>query len=215
MKRSLAQLFSGAGLGLMLGVLLGLSSAPVVAVVVGAIAALLGSLVLPQLPAKSPQEGSTDERRVAIDLRAGAFGLACVLGVVGGIWLRTHDALSPKQNPLKEKLEQWQSIGFEPEEARVLVARSEGFGPAASAPVAPATGDTALTQYSVLFGDKTTRCAQLSVDRYASVEAAAQAYEALGEPLLERIAKGLSRLPDPESRMAALTIVVEASCNGG
>ncbi|MEO6973488.1 MAG: hypothetical protein ABI135_08730 [Rhodoferax sp.] len=195
-------------MGLMLGLLLGLSSAPVVAVVVGAIAALLGSIVLPQLPSKSP-EG--DERRTTIDLRAGALGLACVVGILCGIWLRTHDALSPKKPTLSERLEQWKSIGFSPEEARVLVARSEGLGAEGGA---VATTSPVLKNRTILFGDRTTRCAQLSVDRYANVDAAARAYEALDELALARIAHGLSQLSDADARMKALGVVVEASCNG-
>ena len=208
MKR--AQLFSGAGLGLMLGLLLGLSSAPVVAVVIGAIAALLGSIVLPQLPVK-PSAGEGKDARIAIDLRAGALGVACVLGILCGIWLRAHDALSPKTPTLSEKLEQWKSLGYPAEEARALVARAEGLGPSGGAPAAA----PAPTTRTLLFGDRTTRCAQLSTDRFAAVEAAARAYEALGEPALARIARGLARLPDEKARLEALSVVVEASCNGG
>jgi len=207
MRQSTAQLFSGAGLGLMLGLLLGLSSAPVVAVVVGAIAALLGSIVLPQMQTK-PSPDAAEEQRTAIDLRAGALGLACVLGILCGLWLRTHDALSPKTPTLKEKLEQWKSLGFSPEESRVLVARGEGFGPSGAASSAPPAART------ILFGDRTTRCEQLSAERYSNVDAAARAYEAMGEPTLARIAHSLSRLPDEKARMQTLAVVVDASCTG-
>jgi len=208
MRKSTAQLYSGSGLGLMLGLLLGLSSTPVVAVVVGAIAALLGSIVLPHLPSKATANDAA-ETRATIDLRAGAFGMVCVVGILGGIWLRTHDVLSPKVPTLIEKLEQWKSIGFSPQEARTLVARSEGLGEGGG----KATAGLSTTR-TVLFSDPTTRCAQLKVDRYATVDAAATAYEEYGESALARIARSLSRLPDPDARMKALEVVVEAVCNG-
>jgi hypothetical protein len=208
MRKSTAQLYSGSGLGLMLGLLLGLSSTPVVAVVVGAIAALLGSIVLPHVPSKAAA-GDAAETRATIDLRAGAFGMACVVGILGGIWLRTHDVLSPKTPTLIEKLEQWKSIGFSPQEARVLVARSEGLGEGGGTKVTAALPTTR----TLLFGDPTTRCAQLKVDRYANVNAAATAYEAYGESALAQVARGLSRLPDSDAHKA-LEVIVEAACNG-
>lgn len=216
MGKASAQLFSGAGLGLMLGLLLGLSGTPVIAAVVGAIAALLGALVLPQLPGASPA-GDGDKQRVVVDLRAGALGLACVAGLLGGIWLRTHDALSPRPLTLTEKWEQWKAIGFSPEEARTLAARGEGVGTTAGATTAatPGMGPVATSATrTILFGDRTTRCEQLSVGRFADTEAAARAYEALGELALAKIARGLSRLPDTETRRSALAVVVDASCSG-
>ena len=117
-----AQIFSGAGVGLLLGMLLGLSSSPVVSLVVGALAALLASLVGIRVPGKEPAEAPTETVSVAqkraAAFRAGVFGLSCLLGLLGGIYLRTHNALSPIQPSLKQQVDELVSVGFSAVEAR-------------------------------------------------------------------------------------------------
>lgn len=206
MKKASTQVFSGAGLGLMLGFLLGLSSAPVVAAVVGAVAALLGAIIVPHLPSKAAVPGE-QEPRTGIDLRAGALGVACVGGILAGIWLRANDVLSPKPLTVSESFQQWRAIGFSPEEARALVAR----GPAAIAASPSSAGPTPRS--TVLFSERQSKCEQISVP-YASTDAAARALDLNGEPALARVARGLSQIPDAGSRMKALELVLEAVCKG-
>jgi hypothetical protein len=106
-------LFSGAGIGLLLGFLLGLSSSPVVGVVVGALAALVASLaalvaslaalvaslVGVRIPGKgdasAPDHAVSAAQRKLAAVRGGTFGFTCLLGVIVGLYIRTHDSLSP------------------------------------------------------------------------------------------------------------------------
>lgn len=208
----LAQVFSGAGIGILLGLLLGLSASPVVALVVGAVAALLSTLVLPvvtrqggdaNLPAVSPQR----QREAA--WRGAALSLFCVAGLLVGLWLRTHDALSPKPRSLKEQVAEWVDAGFSAEEARRMVVQRA----LPEARAEPAAAASAARRGTVLFSLPAAVCDKLAPSRYASVSAAAQAYEALGEAELARTARALGKhLKDESQRMAALSAVVEASC---
>lgn len=210
----------------MLGLLLGLASTPVVAVVIGAIAALLGSLVLPQLPLRSGSgdpgapPGLTD-RRIHNEWRAGALGVACVVGVLSGIWMRTHDLLSPPRPTLKQQMVDWQTLGFSAEQARLLVVQAAGVntqGVVSDVAVPFSVGAARRTDLegssrSVLFAERATRCAQLAPDRFATIESASAAYDAMGEKVLARVARGLgSRVPDGPERLSALIAVVEALC---
>lgn len=70
------QAVGGAGLGLVTGTLVGLSSSPVVATVVGALSAALGAF----LGLRSPEAVSTGS-----DIRLGAFGICCVASIFLGL----------------------------------------------------------------------------------------------------------------------------------
>jgi hypothetical protein len=100
---------AGAGLGLVVGLLMGLSTASVVGGVVAALAAALAAFL-----GLSPN--ITSDRTV----RVGAFGLACSIGVIAGLSIRTGSAgLSPT---VRADVEAWSQAGFPPEEAREMVA---------------------------------------------------------------------------------------------
>jgi hypothetical protein len=117
MNASWTSILGGSGVGLLLGMVVGLSSSPVVGAVVGALAA--GLLALLGL-----KEKDVDLTAVQC-LRLGCFGFACCLGVVIGLWLRTSDRLSPR---LTEQQQQWKAIGFSDDETRKIVLyRSTGL----------------------------------------------------------------------------------------
>src|ERR1700741_2864708 len=84
------QLFAGVGLGLLVGVL-GLSSSPVVSVVVGALAA--GMVTLLGF-ARSSKDGDSSYAEGSV-IRLGGFGVACAAAVLLGVAIRTHSWLSP------------------------------------------------------------------------------------------------------------------------
>jgi hypothetical protein len=84
------QIFAGVGLGVLTGLLVGLSASPVVASVVGAIAAGIVTLL-----GLAPGDGSRKMFAPGSTVRLGTFGLACALATLLGLYIRTHELLSP------------------------------------------------------------------------------------------------------------------------
>src|ERR1700744_6070560 len=93
------QLFAGVGLGLLVGVLVGLSSSPVVSVVVGALAA--GMVTLLGF-ARSSKDGDSSYAEGSV-IRLGGFGVACAAAVLLGVAIRTH-SLGGKYAEYAEKI---------------------------------------------------------------------------------------------------------------
>lgn len=106
------QLFAGAGLGLLVGILVGLSASPVVSVILGSIAAGLVTL----LGFVSKEDTAAGQGSV---VRLGSFGVACAIAVVVGIFVRTHNVASPS---ISQQVEEIRKAGYSAEEARRWVA---------------------------------------------------------------------------------------------
>jgi hypothetical protein len=108
-------LFSGSGIGLLIGVLMGMSVTPTVAVIIGALASGLAILL-----------GLNDEHfNNAKAVRIGGFGFACVLGIYFGLYARTHQMLSPAEVPpptLTEQKAEYVALGFSEREALDFIA---------------------------------------------------------------------------------------------
>jgi hypothetical protein len=204
------QVFSSFGIGLLVGLLLGLSSAPVVGLVVGSITALLASLLGFELPTRDESASPIPRelRQTLIGVRAGTFGLACILGIFAGIYMRTHDVLSPPEPGLTERYEELQSIGFSPERARELLV------PGGELALAAATeSDAPTTRNTVLFSVDAETCQQIAVDRFATVSAAADYYESRSLARLARITRDLDReLATEDDKRLAVKAVVEVMC---
>ena len=203
------QLFSGASIGLLLGLLMGLSASPIVSLVVGALAALLGAVVLPLAKAND----STPARQRDAAYRSGALGLAAIVGLAAGVWMRTHDVLSPERPTLAQQVAAVQAAGFSADEARRLVASREF--PAARAASAPAGATPSNPDYraTVLFGADASTCEKLAPSRFKDAAAAAAAYEAAGFPALAGFARTLAtELPEESQRKIALVAAVGALC---
>jgi hypothetical protein len=83
---------SGTGLGLLLGMVVGLSTSPVVGVVVGGLTSLLAVFL--------GLQGGEESKIAALSkvqingVRIGCFGLAAVLGVVLGLYVRINNPLA-------------------------------------------------------------------------------------------------------------------------
>ncbi|MDX1677494.1 hypothetical protein [Arsukibacterium sp.] len=113
-----ADLFCGAGIGVLLGTLVGLSANEVVAeLVVGIVAILAAALGLV----------SASEKIGARPWRIGAFGFFATVSVIVALMVRTHDSLAPSA---MEQHRLWTAIGFSEREAAELVAyRQLGLKP--------------------------------------------------------------------------------------
>ena len=204
-----SQVFSSVGIGLLIGTLLGLSSAPVVGLVVGSVTALLASLLGISLPKKDgpPESEETVARKFTlIGVRAGCFGLSCVVGILGGIYLRTHNVLSPAEPGLPERFAELTSIGFTPGEARQILvdgATERSGGPED----APSVRDT------ILFSISSEACEKMAIDRFASLSAAADYYEQMKQEELARVTRNIDREIEAQSdKLMAVRAVLEVLC---
>lgn len=185
---------------------MGLSASPIVSLVVAALAGLLGTVVLPLTKAND----STPARQRDAAWRSGALGVAAIAGLMAGIWMRTHDVLSPPRATLAEQVQAVQAAGFSADEARRLVAGREFATNRATAASTPANADVRST---VLFGADASACEKLAPSRFKDVAAAAAAYEAAGHAALAGFARSLgSELAEESQRKVALVAVVGATC---
>lgn len=101
--------FAGRGsIGLLIGLLVGLSSSPIVSSVVGILAAIVAT-VFPTDP----------KQRERSNWGVCAFALAAILGVLGGLYLRTNDKLSPSA---ADYYQRWHELKYSDDDARTLVA---------------------------------------------------------------------------------------------
>ncbi len=167
----LGQLFAGCGLGLLVGVLVGLSSSPVVSALIGALAAGMVTLLGFNRPTK---EGDPPYAEGSV-LRLGTFGISCAVAVLLGLYIRTHNWLSPT---ISDQIAEIQKAGYSVEDARKWVAiRNIGaaLGPAAASAAAgekPGAGTGApAVAGSVLFsGANQGQCQYFDTNRYKDTQ---------------------------------------------
>ncbi len=139
--------FPGLGIGLLVGFLVGLSMTPVVAGLLttlgGLLAAILGLQgegggILPRMRLNGP--------------RIGSFGLACVLGVLGGMTVRVREVLDI---PLKQQVANWKDAGFGDDEAKRMVALQKGLQvDKGSGKIEAVSGDLQKSRMSILFSSE-------------------------------------------------------------
>jgi hypothetical protein len=144
------QIFAGTGLGLLVGILVGLSSSPVVATVVSALAA--GMVTLLGFSKQNATDDDNYKDRTLLTslasrdsaLRLGSFGVACTIAVVFALFLRTHNWASPS---ISDQIAEVQRAGYTPDEAHRWVAyRNLGpvlYASAGQATTTAANGDKA------------------------------------------------------------------------
>lgn len=200
------QLFAGVGLGLLVGVLVGLSSSPVVSVVVGALSAAIVTL----LGFVSPEKASEDApRREGSVMRLGSFGVACTFAILLGLFLRTHNWASPS---IAQQVEEVQKAGYSADEARRWVAyknvgtileTGSGGGPRPgtehSAPAAGGRSDSVAA--SVLFaGGNSGECQYFDTGRYKDTSEHLYSLRQSGGKYAE-VAEKISTLDAPQQKM--------------
>lgn len=163
------ELFSGAALGAFVGLLLGLSVSNVVAVVVGALVALIGAF----FGLSAPRDGSSSPGRT---WRIIGFGVCGITALLGGLWMRTHETLSPS---LKQQIATLQDAGLPAEQARA-VALYQHVGIAPKDWTLVESVKQVRASSGVLFAGNPATCGQLEADRYANMEERARAFVRVG-----------------------------------
>jgi hypothetical protein len=120
-KGLLLLVLTGASLGALVGLYVGLSTSPIVSTIVGTLTSLLTTLVGLKLilDKQEPSEGgeSIDSFKIKMVLLS-AFAMACIVFTISGMYLRTHNTLSPT---LSEKYTAWEKAGFSKEEIKKIL----------------------------------------------------------------------------------------------
>lgn len=162
-------IFSGIGIGLLVGILLGLSVSPVVGSVVGGLAALFAAFFGLSERKNSSITDVKDDRifsQAKLNaLRIGSFGFACIIGIILGILIRSHNLLS---SSYEDQHNLWKKIGFNDKEARELVAFDE-LGITQMNWQIDTTREPGIRKASVLFAVNEENCNDLRVNKFKDV----------------------------------------------
>lgn len=123
-KNDAAQEFgAGASIGMLIGLIMGLSASPVVSTVLGALAAgLLGILGINA--GGSKEDNNTTRSRGAV--RVLGFGFFCATFVLVGILLRTHNTLAPSLAAQDQELASSSSLS-KAEQHQILLLKAFGL----------------------------------------------------------------------------------------
>lgn len=214
-----SQIFSGAGIGLLVGVIVGLSVSPVVKTILGALAGLLAAFLGLQenfYSKQSEEDASKIFSRIKnASIRAGSFGFACVFGILLGITLRTHDALTIS---IKSQVQNWVDAGYDTNFARSLVVYQKfKFLPdSVGLKVTPISSEAANTmdQYGgFLFSkeDMQNYCVSLSMSKYNdSVEYTLEAYDGMKHEI-KNLAANIRKVPE-QSQAEIINSIVDLIC---
>ena len=179
-------------LGLVTGLLIGLSTSELVAAVVTALVALATTLVALGGPALVAGKAAP-ARSAGDDAALIAFAAALAVAVLAGLYVRTHDLLSPTPEALTAR---WEAAGYSTADARRIAAHTLlGIDIEADGGVI-ATGGTghASSARSVLFaGEYKSRCASTEPSRAPDRDELLNTWSLAGEPwqaLGEALAEG-------------------------
>lgn len=162
------EVYGGGGLGLLVGVLLGLSATEVVGGVITALMALLATYL--GLKSQSGEEGAKTSVVASANqaIRLGSFALVCVVGIFVGLFVRTHN-LTGRSIP--NQVQQLRDAGFPDSTARSLIAfREFGVKPGGVEITDDAKTKSKLAS-SVLFADfSKDNCGKLKPSSFVNLE---------------------------------------------
>ncbi|MBT1688113.1 hypothetical protein [Dawidia soli] len=156
-------IFSGIGLGLLIGICIGLSSSPVVAIVLTTLTSLLAAY-FGLKPASEQIEQKSERLLIMI-----AFSFTCVTAILGSVYIRANGLLSPPTGKLIGELRE---LGFSQEEARTIFLYKEyGIVPPGSL-VAKDPVSMQDEKRSILYNAEAQRRSfeALQRDNYGSIE---------------------------------------------
>ncbi|TVQ19199.1 MAG: hypothetical protein EA361_00945 [Bacteroidetes bacterium] len=118
-----AAILSGTGMGLLLGLIIGLSVSEVVKVIMGSLTVLLGAFLgfdRRNFSGMDKETYTKDKNETLLtSLRAGWFGLAVVAGILVGMWIRAQEVFTIS---IEKRVEQYTNAGYDTSYALKLVA---------------------------------------------------------------------------------------------
>lgn len=161
-------ILTGSALGLLIGLLVSLSVSPVVGTVVGALVALIAAF-FGLRPGDGGQPGNVPAAGTDHPWRIIAFSIAGLIAIALGLFIRTHDMLSPS---IAAEVKRWTDAGYDVPVAQRLVALGR-----TGVDIAPPAGQSAAasappaSDKSVLFDTTESSCGLLSGDAYGNTAA--------------------------------------------
>lgn len=193
-------IIGGAGLGLLIGLLIGLSTVGTVGLIIGA----LSSALLVLLGLKGNEDGQNNA------LRIGAFGIFCAAAVLTGLYLRVNDSFAPS---IESEIDKWTSDNnFSKEEAKkYFLYEKFGFIPSEAirdTSVNVKKNQTVLYNAEVSFQD----CEKLKGYENFQVEEELLAYEKTGG-VWERVAKSVKEEVDANQQKEVLHLIRKCLCD--
>lgn len=209
MRDIAVDVLSGAGLGLLLGIVVGLASSPVVAIVVGGLTSLLA--VFLGLESGGDSKVASLAKVQLNGVRIGSFGLAAALGVIFGLYIRISN---PFVDPPTQHLARWQAaFPDNPALARqMMIFERTGITPSTlnfdKGPGVAVKLERTAAHQAVLFGSLQGKdlCRELAPTRFGDdVKKTLQAYDDQGEPLATVAAK-VRDLPDEHKRSSLVAV---------
>ena len=204
--QALQEFGAGASIGMLLGLIMGLSASPVVMTVLGALAAgLLGLLGV-----TAHSKSANHEAASTGALRVFGFGLFCAVFLVIGILWRTHNTLAPSLTAQEKELSASSSL-TKAEVHQILLLKAFGLTPATgtkdSTALTPVPGkNVAATSASVLFTGQGDVCQVMRRDQYNSLSSYLGSLRDHGGEF-SNLADAISRAPadDQEAIATALS----------
>lgn len=202
-------LLAGVALGTLLGLLVGLTSSPVVAIVVGALAS--GLLVLLGYNAGKPADEVTLAANRANAWRLCGFGFAAAAALLVGLAIRTHEVFTPSPDLQVKRLT---ASGFSPDEAHAWVAYKNAgllFRVAPETLVDKEHRSANISTTTLMAGGGTDNCALATASNYSSQAEYLNALHVAGG-LFGDFAGALQPL-DPAHRAVASQFLQTAFCH--
>jgi hypothetical protein len=184
---------AGAGIGTLLGLIMGLSASPVVSTVLGALSG--GLLVL--LGLASRPDGAGESKG---ELRVLGFGFFCSVFLVVGIFLRTHDVLAPSF-AAEERTLSASSTLTKSEIHQILLLKALGLSADKEGTVQSVRGPAS----PYLFAGRGDVCQVLRRDLYSDPAGYLEALQAHGSDF-EKLADSIKRLPTQEQDALATSL---------
>lgn len=109
------EIFAGLGLGLLIGIVIGLSIAEVTGVILAALTSLLAAF----FGLRSSSDGEKGNQVII-----GTFGFSCIIAILLGIFVRTHNLFSPS---IEKDIETYKKVKLTDKEIKELILFKE-FG---------------------------------------------------------------------------------------
>lgn len=175
MSETTKKVFGTLGFSLFLGTLVGLSSAPVVGIILAALAGLIGLVVGAGRNARVEAIGEITSIEFPL---LGIFGIFALAGVLLGLYVRTEN---PWGASIVEQKAEWIAAGYEETQANSLVIFQEiGLTPPGWTP-SQETGNPGIDK-PVLFAGSAGATDKLNPENFANAVDIRSAWSDEGEP---------------------------------
>ena len=182
------------GFSIFIGLLMGLSSAPVVGVVVGILAGLIGLVVGAGKGSAQEKIQNTSPNYTLL----GLFGLFAMVGVLAGLYIRTTD---PWGKSLSENKAEWVDLGLSEAKALELVI----FQTTGLVPQGTEVKEISPTSLPVLFSDDGPSD-KLNPGNFTEVSDIAFAWADEGEPWSIYQQRIMTKIDENDQRKAFETL---------